>query len=48
MYTLKGKYTSALITNDNLEQEAIQQIHDIVNCKAYEGCKIVIQPDSHC
>lgn len=48
MYTLKGKYTSALITNDNLEQEAIDQIYGIVNCKAYEGRKIVIQPDSHC
>ena len=48
MYTLTGKYTSALVTNDNIEQEAVQQIYGIVNCKAYEGCKILIQPDSHC
>ena len=48
MYKIIGKYTSALVTNDNIEQEAVQQIHSIVNCKAYEGCKIVIQPDSHC
>ena len=48
MLEIKGKYTSALITNDNTEAEAIAQIHSIVNCKAYEGCKIVIQPDAHC
>ena len=47
MYTIKGKYTEALITNDTMEDEALQQIHSIVNCKAYEGCKIVIQPDAH-
>lgn len=48
MYTITGKYTSALVTNDNIEQEAIQQIYDTVNCKAYKDQKIVIQPDSHC
>ena len=48
MIEIKGKYTSAIVTNDNTEQEALQQIYSIVNCKAYEGCKIVIQPDAHC
>ena len=48
MFEIKGKYTSAIITNDNTEQEALQQIYNVVNCKAYEGCKIVIQPDAHC
>ena len=48
MLEIKGKYTSALVTNDNTEEEAIAQIYSIVNCKAYDGCKIVIQPDAHC
>ena len=33
MYKIIGKYTSALVTNDNIEQEAVQQIHSIVNCE---------------
>lgn len=48
MFEIKGKYTTALVSNENTEQEALQQIYDIVNCKAYEGCKIFIAPDSHC
>lgn len=47
MYTIQGKYTTALVTNDDLEQAAIDQIYENVNCRAYEGQKIVIQPDSH-
>lgn len=48
MYTITGKYTSAFVTNDSIEQEAIEQIYGNVNCRAYKGQKIVIQPDSHC
>ena len=47
MYTIEGKYTTALVTNDNIESEAIQQITDNVNCPAYSGQTIVIQPDAH-
>jgi len=47
MFEVEGKYTSALITNDDTENEALQQIYSIVNSKAYDGCKIVIQPDCH-
>ena len=48
MYTLTGKYTKAIVYNDNIEEEAIAQIYDIVNCKAYEGQTIRIMPDTHC
>lgn len=48
MFEIIGKYNKILVTNDNTEQEAIQQLYDIDNCKAYEGCKIVVQPDCHC
>ena len=48
MFEIKGKYTIALVSNENTEEEALQQIYDIVNCKAYEGCNIFIAPDAHC
>lgn len=47
-FILKGKYTEALITNQNTEEEALAQVKSITDSKAYEGCKIVIQPDAHC
>lgn len=48
MLKIIGKYTTALVTNDNTDENAIQQIYNIVNCKAYDGQTIVIQPDAHC
>jgi len=48
MMELIGKYTKAIVYNDNIEEEAIAQIYGIVNCKAYEGQTIRIMPDSHC
>ena len=48
MFEIKGKYTSAIVYNDNIEDEAIAQIYGIVNCKAYEGQTIRIMPDTHC
>ena len=48
MFEIKGKYTTAIIFNDNIEEEAITQIYGIVNCKAYEGQTIKIMPDTHC
>ncbi len=48
MFEINGNYTKAIVYNDNIEQEAVQQIHSIVNCKAYEGQTIRIMPDTHC
>lgn len=48
MIELVGKYTNAIVYNDNIEEEAIAQIYGIVNCKAYEGQTIRIMPDTHC
>ena len=48
MFEIKGKYTNAIVYNDNIEEEAIAQIYGIVNCKAYEGQTIRIMPDTHC
>lgn len=48
MFEIKGKYTTAIVYNDNIEEEALSQIYGITNCKAYEGQTIRIMPDSHC
>jgi len=47
MFEVKGKYASALITIDDVEPECISQITEFLNHPLYEGCKIVIQPDTH-
>lgn len=47
MFEIKGKYTSALVYNDDIEDAAYSQICEIVNCKAYEGQTIRIMPDTH-
>jgi len=47
MLELKGKYSSAIIYNDNVEQPAISQVYDFLNNKAFEGQKIRIMPDIH-
>ena len=48
MFEIIGKYTKAIVYNDNIEDEAVAQIYGIVNCKAYEGQTIRIMPDTHC
>jgi RNA-splicing ligase RtcB len=48
MFEIVGKYTKAIVYNDNIEDEAVAQIYGIVNCKAYEGQTIRIMPDTHC
>ena len=48
MFEIVGKYTKAIVYNDNIEDEAVTQIYGIVNCKAYAGQTIRIMPDSHC
>lgn len=48
MFEIIGKYTKAIVYNDNIEDEAVAQIYGIVNCKAYESQTIRIMPDTHC
>jgi len=47
MLEFKGKYSSAVVYNDEVEQTAISQIYNFVNCQAFEGSKIRIMPDVH-
>lgn len=47
MFEIKGKYAVALVTTDNIEEEAIGQITELVNHECSEGSKIVIMPDVH-
>lgn len=47
MFEIKGKYTTALITTDNIEEEAISQITELINHPAAQGSKVVIMPDVH-
>lgn len=44
---IKGKYSEAIVFNDEVEQTAISQIYSFVNCKAFEGSKIRIMSDVH-
>ena len=44
---IQGKYSKAIIYNDEVEQTAISQIYSLVNCQAFEGSKIRIMPDVH-
>jgi RNA-splicing ligase RtcB len=46
MYTIKGKYTDALITIDTVEESCLAQIHSMVNHPAFTN-KMVIMPDTH-
>lgn len=46
MYTIKGKYTSALLTIDNLEEECVNQIHKMTNHVAFDN-SIAIMCDAH-
>jgi RNA-splicing ligase RtcB len=45
-YTIQGKYTSALLTVDNLEQECISQVYQATNHPAFTN-PIAIMPDAH-
>lgn len=46
MYTIEGKYTNALITEDNLESTCLAQITVCVNHPAFTQ-PIAIMPDAH-
>jgi len=47
MIELKGKYNTAKVFTDNIEQEAISQIITLLNQEAFKDSKIRIMPDTH-
>lgn len=47
MFEIKGKYTTAKIMTDNVEESAVAQITELVNNEVAHGSKIVIMPDVH-
>jgi RNA-splicing ligase RtcB len=47
MIELTGKYTTAKIFIDNVEEEVISQIYSIINSPISKGLKVRIQPDAH-
>ena len=47
MYTIKGRYASALLTIDNLDGEAVSQLYGLLNAVSSEGSHVAIMPDGH-
>ncbi|MCY9737495.1 RtcB family protein [Paenibacillus alvei] len=47
MIEVQGKFSTAKIFTDNVEQSALSQIYELLNQKAFEGAKIRIMPDVH-
>ena len=47
MIELVGKYTTAKIFADTIEEGVYTQVYDIINCRAFEGQKVVCMPDVH-
>lgn len=47
MITLKGKYASAKVFTDTIEQKTISQIIEFCNYKFLQGSNIAIMPDCH-
>lgn len=47
MYTVKGRYASALLTIDNLDGEAVSQLYGLLNAVSSEGSNVAIMPDGH-
>ena len=44
---IQGKHTKAVVHTENIEQEAISQVYDIVNCPAFNGQTVHYMPDVH-
>ena len=44
---IKGKYTTAKIYAKTIEDEVLAQVYEIINCKAFEGQRVVCMPDVH-
>ena len=47
MIELEGKYTKAKIFASTVDEGVISQVYDIINCKAFEGQRVVCMPDVH-
>ena len=47
MFDLNGKYTTARIFTNNVENEALLQIYELCNQEFVKGCKVRIMPDVH-
>ena len=47
MYTIKGRYASALLTIDDLDVDAVSQLYGLLNAVSSEGSNIAIMPDGH-
>ncbi|ONI38853.1 RNA-splicing ligase RtcB [Candidatus Epulonipiscium fishelsonii] len=47
MLTIEGKYTTAKVFTDNIQQEAISQIYEVCNNLIAEYSNIAIMPDVH-
>ena len=47
MFELNGKYNTAKVFTDVIEQEAISQIINMCSQKAFEGSQVRIMPDVH-
>ena len=47
MYTIDGRFASALLTIDNLDGEAVSQLFGLLNARSSEGSHVAIMPDGH-
>lgn len=47
MIELIGKYAKAAIYAETIEEGVFEQVYDVINCKAFEGQKVVCMPDVH-
>ena len=47
MFIIKGKYNSAHVMIDGVEETCIKQIQEFCNNEAFEGGRIAIMPDCH-
>lgn len=47
MKVIKGKYATATIFTDDVEESALEQVITLTNAKVAEGQKIAIMPDVH-
>ncbi len=47
MEELQGKYTTAKVFSDNVEQYALAQIQLLIDHPAFAGCKVRVMPDVH-
>jgi len=45
--TVKGKYNSAKVFTDTLEEEAMRQVIELLDQEAFKNAKVRIMPDAH-